>query len=198
MDRRRLIIGVLVIAVPALAALFIARWLNLHNSAATIPEAAMFIGRQRGCGNFSVHRFDEENRVAVTVHVDAFGLQLSQIPKTVTIEPGSKEAWVSIVQLDRPAPEEYFCNDYRRKDWPQPLITWQAVSGEIVTSISRQPLSDDNSKLGEKYHAKILLKNVKIRPTLRSEQATEWNQLPEEVTLEQIEFQEVLVGWLPG
>jgi hypothetical protein len=158
----------------------------------------MFVGEQRGCGDLVVHRFDSQNRLAVSVRLDALALALSQAPQTIDLTPGSKQAWATVLQLDRSADTaEYFCNDYKRPDWPKPLIKWEAVSGEIVASISRQPLAGKN-KQGDKYHATIVLKNVKLRPSMISDEVTKRELIPQECTLERIEIRDVLVGWQPG
>jgi hypothetical protein len=170
---------IIVFTVLSLAALTAYSFSIKKNLSTTVA----FRENSGGCGNVFVYKTNDDGTVGISVFADKEKLNLSTTEKTFDV--GKTDGLIVKLLIGEKVAQLY-CNDILYPDQPksQKLI---GKSGQAKISISRvdesQPIWDRN------YTATVSLKNIHFVKEDGSDS---------EITIGELSFKDVRVGWLSG
>ena len=155
--------------------------------AVSLQPGLTFNGRSQGCGDIFVYKANSESAMSeyVTFGIDAHSFPLSAEPLTLSLAEYPEDI---VAKIDLYGGQVYnfgefpYCNDVSQTAIPQ--FEWLAESGTVTISINGA--IPEESCMGEGYEATIRLENVLFRNGA------------ETVTLAEILFENVRVGWCAG
>lgn len=141
-----------------------------------------FSEKGRGCSSFIVYKYSSDQTVAISVSGSREGLNLSLQEQRFDIANNERLSVKIREFADRS--NNFFCDDILGNE-PQITRIWNGIDGQaeiviIEDSVDVQPWQTP-------YRLTVRLSNVILR-----------NDAGETLTLETIDFTDVLVGWLPG
>jgi len=132
-----------------------------------------FTGDAYGCGNFFVYKINSTNDAAILVRGKSDILKLGENEKTFDLENvAENDLNIKIEKYDG-NPLLHYCNDVRFSE-PKLVGTWVAIGGNIKILLVENEIT-------------VIIENVILR-----------NESTETLTVDYLEFNKVLVGWLPG
>ena len=134
-----------------------------------------------GCSNFYVYKQDDDTFLHLYVTGSRKDLNLDLTEQTVSAT--DKRLTVAMHEFDGPI-GSYACDD-AVGDEGTVKSTWRAIDGEVLLQIVEDSI--DVQPWETTYRLNIKLQNVQLE-----------SETGESGTLEDTEFIEVLVGWLPG
>jgi len=140
-----------------------------------------------GCGNIVVYKINESETEGISVEADKDKVNLSTKPKTFDI--ATTAGLVVQIFLGENLRESMkatsFCNDFVSPIVPEPAV-WTAKTGRATINISK---SNDSAPVWERgYTATVKLKNVRFYD----------ESGVNSVVLDELIFENISVGWLPG
>ena len=174
---------VIVSLVAILGYFFVARKTNVFTPAPKSPASITFQETSGGCQDIFVHKINLDDTAGISVFAGEEKLNLSNVEKTFEI--GKTDGLnVEILIGDKIA--QLYCNDAVYPDQPKSkkLI---GTSGKATISISD---IDKSQQMGNRnYTATVILKDVHF---------VEENGNNSNITVDELIFQDVRVGWWPG
>ena len=150
-------------------------------------ETVQFIEQAISCVDFSVNVLEnnEETQRALLIYGNSKDdLVLTEASQTFNLPV--ENLTVSIRDYDLPIGTWFYCNDIAFDPWPQVIEEWDLVSGSITMSVSNIQ-SDPNLGLSDLYDLFILLEDAVFE-----------NELGEQLMVEELELEDLPMGWYPG
>ncbi len=174
---------VIVGLVAVLGYFFVARKTNVFSPTLNLPTNITFQETGGGCGNIFVHKINNDDTAGISVSVTKEKLNLSPAEKTFEI---GKTDGLNVVILVGEKIAQWYCTDifYPNQPEPKKLV---GISGKAIISIS----DADKSKpeWSGNYTATVILKDVQFSDDTGS---------ISDITIGELIFKDIQVGWLPG
>jgi len=178
---------ILLIVIVGLVAIFgyflIARKTNILSPSPKVPATITFQETSGGCGNIFVYKINKEDTAGISVSARKEKLNFSSAEKTFEI--GRTDGLnVEILVGDKIA--RLYCNDVLDPDQPKSkkLV---GKTGKAIISISK--IDESQPEWNRNYTATVILKDVHF---------VEENGNNSDITVEELIFKDIRVGWLPG
>ena len=141
-----------------------------------------FSGKSKGCESFTLFKMNEDKTMAIWINGNSDYLKLSTTSQKFPI--GKEQKIFARIYQFNGSGENYFCNDIANQNL-KVLNRWEAIQGNIKTHITQDNISVSE---GDKTY----------KMTLLIESAIFKDKKGEKIELENVVFEEVLVGWYPG
>lgn len=147
--------------------------------------SGIFTGDSGGCINVFVFKTNDLNNIGVSVRANRDNLNLASTTQTFNLEEiKSEDLKVELFIGDDI--RELYCNDAINSERPE-YRTLIGKSGEV--SINIPEITDPEFQPGERYEANVFLKNLIF---------IEENGKESDMIIEELNFDNVEVGWFPG
>lgn len=143
-----------------------------------------FTSESHGCSSFTVYKVNKDNEVAVAVIGNRNKLNLTTSEKSFNLNSiNANELRVEINRFKGYA-KSYYCNDVENA--AELISHWPGKSGTVKIRIVQDSIGT-NLIGGPGYKINVTIDNVAFE-----------NENEKKVSIDNLEFKEVLVGWLPG
>ena len=158
---------------------------NIFPPAPKLPTTITFQETGGGCGNIVVYKINSTDTAGISVSASKGKLNLSTTDKT--FEVGKTDGLEVKIHVGKKI-RQLYCNDvlHPHPDQPEPkkLI---AKSGQAIISISK--VDESQPVWNRNYTATVTLKDIHF---------TEENGNDSDITIGELIFKDIAVGWLPG
>ncbi|AKM83416.1 hypothetical protein A2422_00915 [Candidatus Woesebacteria bacterium RIFOXYC1_FULL_31_51] len=177
----------LLIAIVGLVAIlgyfFVARKTNVFSPTPKVPASISFQEIGGGCSNIFVYKINSNNTAGISVYAIKEKLNLSTMEKTFEI---GKTDGLSVEILIGDKIKMLYCNDAVDPNQPKSkkLI---GKTGKAIISISK--IDESQSAWNRNYTTTVILKDVRF---------VEENGNDSDITVDELIFRKIRVGWLPG
>lgn len=144
-----------------------------------------FTGSSIGCANFNIYVFenDESSQTVLSINgVSKEDLGLTVESKTFQLPDPKLNIEISTWDI---SVASYFCNDVAIDPTPQKTDTWSLVSGTATLSISNVVPSQIPEV--DNYTIHVFLENLIFE-----------DSEGDQIKMEDLDLQDISVGWLPG
>jgi len=148
-----------------------------------LPTTITFEETGGGCGNVFVYKINSSDTVGISISADKKKLNLSTAEKVFEI---GKIAGLNVQLLIGEKIRQLYCNDVLYPDQPKPK-KFVGKSGQAVISISK--IDASQPEWSQNYTTTVILKNVHFM---------EENGSDSDITVDELIFRDIRVGWLPG
>lgn len=136
-----------------------------------------------GCASVTVFKSNSAGTEYIVVWANRDSLGLSTTPRTFDIGSATPGLSAKIDMYASRPDQPFYCSDVLNANDPKPA-TWKALSGRVTIVVS----NDVPAPFNETYQTTVKLENV----LFQSPDGTR------KVTLKELSFENVAVGWLPG
>ena len=141
-----------------------------------------FTAQGAGCGNFFLYAFNADKTDALVVRAEGEELEITRAPLELMLPDDRLR--VLIERFDGPA-RSYYCDDVIEANEPEVTEEWETISGTAIIT-SGDTLQTDPGGM-TLYNISVSLRDLTLR-----------NKDGEEITIDQFNFVDVGIGWLPG
>ena len=148
-----------------------------------LPTTISFQETGDGCGNIFVYKINSTDTAGISVSASKEKLNLSTTDKNFEV---GKTDGLKVEILAGEKIRQLYCNDVSYLDQPKPkkLI---GKSGQAIISISK--VDESQPEWNRNYTATVILKDIHF---------TEENGNDSDITIGELIFKDISVGWLPG
>lgn len=144
-----------------------------------------FTGEAKGCSSFIVYKLNDSKDESISVAGDRDALNLTTDEKSFDLQTiNTNDLKVEIKRFDSDA-SAYYCDDIADNDL-EIISTWTGIKGTVKIQIVEDSIGIN--PIGEpEYIINVTLEKIDFQ-----------NNNDKKVSIDNIEFKEVYVGWLPG
>jgi hypothetical protein len=144
-----------------------------------------FTGEAKGCSSFVVYKFNGSINESIAVTGIRDSLNLTTSEKSFDLQTvNSNNLKIEIKRFDGDA-SGYHCDDIA-DNAPKVISTWTGINGTVKIQIVQDSIAT-NPQGKPEYKISVILEKVNFQ-----------NDNDKNVFIDNIEFKEVYVGWLPG
>ena len=169
--------------VAILGYFFAARKTNVFSPTPKVPASIAFQETGGGCSNIFVYKINSDDTAGISVGATKEKLNLSTMEKTFEI--GKTDGLNVEIRIGDKI-KMLYCNDAVDPDKPEPKMLI-GKSGKAIISISK--IDESQPVWNRNYTATVILKDVHF---------IEENGNNSDITVDELIFKDIRVGWLPG
>lgn len=144
-----------------------------------------FTNDSYGCSSFIVYKTDKNKDDVIAVIGNRDALNLSKTEQTFDLKNVNQSNLKVEIKRFKGDASKYYCNDVA-SEAGDIISTWTGKSGTVKITIVQDSIAF-NPQGKPEYKITIKIENVNFE-----------NGNEKEVTIDNLEFKEVYVGWLPG
>lgn len=178
-----ILLVIVVVLIAALGYFFVARKTNVFFPTPKVPASITFQETGGGCGNIFVYKVNNDDTAGISVSARKEKLNFSTAEKTFEI---GKTDGLNVEILVGDKITRLYCTDVLYSDQPKSkkLI---GKSGKAIISISK--IDESQPEWNRNYTVTVILKDARF---------TEKNGGSSDITIGELIFKDIRVGWLPG